>query len=190
MSRFLRWALAVALTQTALLMLLAWLLAGFNLSGLRAAFVGAIVISLALAAMWPVIYSVSARFHPLLFPLLTFALTGLVVYLVGQAPILGLSIDSIWTGILISLALTIGYVIIGAFFSLSDDRAYDWFVVRPLQRSYASTPESSTPGVLFLEIDGLAEPILRRAIDQGDMPTLQRWLKARYHRLLCWEPDL
>jgi putative membrane protein len=190
MSRFLRWALAVALTQSALLMLLAWLLAGFNLSGLRAAFVGAVVISLALAAIWPVIYSVSARFHPLLFPVLTFALTGLVVYLVGQAPILGLSIDSIWTGILISLVLTIGYVIIGAFFSLSDDRAYDWFVVRPLQRSYAATPESSTPGVLFLEIDGLAEPILRRAIDQGDMPTLQRWLTTGTHRLLGWEPDL
>jgi uncharacterized membrane protein YvlD (DUF360 family) len=190
MSRFLRWALAVALTQTALLMLLAWLLAGFNLSGLRAAFVGAVVISLALAAIWPVIYSVSARFHPLLFPVLTFALTGLVVYLVGQAPILGLSIDSIWTGILISLVLTIGYVIIGAFFSLSDDRAYDWFVVRPLRRSYAATPKTSVPGVLFLEIDGLAEPILRQAIDQGDMPTLRRWLTDGTHRLLGWEPDL
>ena len=190
MSRFLRWALAVALTQTALLMLLAWLLAGFNLSGLRAALVGAVVTSLALAVAWPFIYSLSARFHPLLFPVLTFALTGLVVYLVGQVPIMGLTIDSIWTGILISLVLTIGYVIIGAFFSLSDDRAYDWFVVRPLQRSYATTPKTSVPGVLFLEIDGLAEPILRRALDQGDMPTLQRWLTTGTHRLLGWEPDL
>src|SRR5215212_9703748 len=160
MNRFVRWALAVALTQTVLLLLLAWLLAGFDLSGLRAAIVGAVVISLVLAATWPFIYSLSARFHPLLFPLLTFGLTGLVVYLVGQAHIMGLSIDSIWTGILVSPVLTIGYVIIGAFFSLSDDRAYDWFVVRPLQRTYARTPKSSVPGVLFLEIDGLAEPIL------------------------------
>ena len=44
--------------------------------------------------------------------------------------------------------------------------------------------------MLFLEIDGLAEPILRRAIDQGDMPTLQRWLTTGTHRLLGWEPDL
>ena len=91
---------------------------------------------------------------------------------------------------MISLVLTFGYVFIGAFFSLSDDRAYDWFVVRPLQRSYAATPKTSVPGVLFLEIDGLAEPILRRAIDQGDMPTLQRWLTTGTHRLLGWEPDL
>ena len=54
MSRFLRWALAVALTQTALLTLLAWLLAGFNLSALRAALVGAVVISLALVAAYQV----------------------------------------------------------------------------------------------------------------------------------------
>jgi uncharacterized membrane protein YvlD (DUF360 family) len=190
MNRFVRWALAVALTQTVLLLLLAWLLAGFNLSGVRAAFVSSVVISLALAVTWPFIYSLSARFHPLLFPLLTFGLTGLVVYLVGQVDIAGLTIDSIWTGILVSLVLTMGYVIIGAFFSLGDDRAYDWFVVRPLKRSYAATPKSDVPGVLFLEIDGLAEPILRQALNQGDMPTLQRWLVNGTHRLLGWEPDL
>src|SRR5215218_8758968 len=190
MNRFVRWAIAVALTQTVLLLLLAWLLAGFNLSGVRAAIVSSVVISLALAVTWPFLYSLSARFHPLLFPLLTFGLTGLVVYLVGQTDIAGLTIDSIWTGILVSLVLTIGYVIIGAFFSLGDDRAYDWFVVRPLKRSYAATPKSAVPGVLFLEIDGLAEPILRQAISQGDMPTLQRWLVSGTHQLLGWEPDL
>src|SRR5215204_7725955 len=190
MNRFVRWALAVALTQTVLLLLLAWLLAGFNLSGVRAAFVSSVVISLALAVTWPFLYSLSARFHPLLFPLLTFGLTGLVVYLVGQVDIAGLTIDSIWTGILVSLVLTMGYVIIGAFFSLGDDRAYDWFVVRPLKRSYAATPKSDVPGVLFLEIDGLAEPILRQALNRGDMPTLQRWLANGTHRLLGWEPDL
>jgi uncharacterized membrane protein YvlD (DUF360 family) len=190
MTRFLRWALAIALTQTVLLMLLAWLLPGFALSGLRSAFAGAIVISVALAAAWPFVYALSARFHPILFPILTFALSGAVVYLASQLPILGLSIDTIWTGILVSLVLSAGYVIAGAGFSLRDDRAYDWFVVRPLERSYASTPKSDVPGMLFLEIDGLAEPILRQAIDQGDMPTLRRWLTTGTHRLLGWEPDL
>ena len=190
MSRFLRWALGVALMQTALLVLLAWLLPGVTLSTPRSAVVGAILVSLALALTWPFIYRLSTRFHPLLFPVLTFALTGLVVYLVGQVDMVGLQIESIWTGIWLSVGLTIGNVFIGALFSLNDDRAYDWFVIRPLQRSYASTLQESTPGMLFLEIDGLAEPILRRAIDQGDMPTLQRWLTTGTHRLAGWEPDL
>jgi uncharacterized membrane protein YvlD (DUF360 family) len=190
MGRFLRWACGSAVVNTALLLLLAWLFPGFSLSGLQAAFVGAFLISLALASAWPFIYRLSAHFHPLLFPVLTFCLTGLVVYLVGLADVDGLEIDSIWTGIAISLGLTIGNVLISALFALNDDRGYEWFVVRPLQRSYPSTPKSSQPGVLFLEIDGLAEPILRRAIDRGFMPTLQRWLDSGSHQLLAWEPDL
>ena len=190
MGRFLRWALGLAVTQTALLWLLAWLLPGFTLSGLGAAVVGAILISLALALAWPFIYHLSARFHPILFPLLTFGLAGLVVYLVGWADVQGLDVASIWTGIWISLGLTIGNVFVSALFTLNDDRAYDWFVVRPLKRAYASTPRTTEPGILYLEIDGLAEPILRQAIDQGYMPTLRRWLDTQTHRLLSWEPDL
>jgi hypothetical protein len=44
--------------------------------------------------------------------------------------------------------------------------------------------------VLFLEIDGLAEPILRRALADGHMPHLARWLATGSHELASWEPDL
>jgi hypothetical protein len=135
-------------------------------------------------------YRLSARFHPLLFPLLTFGLSGLVVYLIGQIDVEGLDIDGIWTGIWVSLGLTIGNVFISALFALDDDQAYEWFVVRPLKRTYASTPKTTEPGVLFLEIDGLAEPILRQALDLSYMPTLRRWLDTRTHRLMGSEPDL
>jgi hypothetical protein len=121
---------------------------------------------------------------------LTFGLTGLVVFLVGQADFEGLVVDSIWAGIWVSLGLTIGNVFLSALFSLNEDQAYHWFVMRPLRRSYASTPKTSDPGVLYLEIDGLAEPILKRAVDMGYMPTLQRWLDTGTHKLLIWEPDL
>ncbi|HVL22600.1 MAG TPA: phage holin family protein, partial [Thermomicrobiales bacterium] len=190
MMRFLRWALGVAIIEALLLWLLSWMLPGFVLSGFQAALVGAVLISLALAIAWPLIYALSARFHPLLFPLLTFALTGLVVFAIGQINIDGIEIDSVWTGIGISLGLTIGNVFVSALFSLNDDNGYMWFVVRPMRRSYRSTPGTTEPGVLYLEIDGLAEPILRRALDEGYMPTLQRWLGTGTHRLLGWEPDL
>jgi uncharacterized membrane protein YvlD (DUF360 family) len=190
MSRFLRWAVGIALVNTGLLWLLEWLVPGFELSGLEAALVSAILISLALAVAWPFIYRISAHFHPLVFPFLTFALTGLVVYLVGLTDVAGLDIDSVWTGIWVSLGLTIGNVFVSALFTLDDERGYDWFVVRQLKSAYASTPKSTEPGLLFLEIDGLAEPILLQAIDRGYMPTLKRWLDDRSHKLLGWEPDL
>jgi uncharacterized membrane protein YvlD (DUF360 family) len=190
MAHHLRWAVGAIVTQTALIAVLAWILPGFTLGEPLSAVVAALAISLILAVSWPFIYRFSARFHPLLFPLLTFGLTGLVVYLVGQADVEAIEIASIWTGILVSLGLTIGNVFVGALFALDDDRSYDWFVVRPLKHSHAATPKTSDPGILFLEIDGLAEPILRQAIAGGDMPTLKRWLDAGSHRLLGWEPDL
>ena len=46
------------------------------------------------------------------------------------------------------------------------------------------------PGIVFLEIDGLALPVLQRAMRDGHAPTMARWLTDGTHVLLEWEPDL
>jgi uncharacterized membrane protein YvlD (DUF360 family) len=190
MRRYVQWAIVTVIIQTVLLILLAWILPGFSVGSLQGAIVGAILITGAVAATWPLIYRVASRFHPIMFPVLTFLLTGTVVYLVAQIGYEEFHVGNIWDGILVSLGLTIGNVLVGALFSLNDDTGYDWFVVRPLRKTYTSNPESSTPGVLFLEIDGLAEPILRQAVNAGYMPTVKRWMSEGSHKLLTWEPDL
>src|SRR6185436_1081998 len=48
---------------------------------------------------------------------------------------------------------------------------------------------SQVPGVLFLEIDGLAHEVIRRAIRDGNAPTLASWVHDGSHRLLRWETD-
>jgi hypothetical protein len=48
----------------------------------------------------------------------------------------------------------------------------------------------TTPGVIFLEIDGLSEKVLRLAIEQGQMPNLARWIESGSHRIKSWECDL
>jgi putative membrane protein len=50
--------------------------------------------------------------------------------------------------------------------------------------------ESDVPGILFLEIDGLARPVLERALRKGYMPTLAHRLQSGGHRLTGWETDL
>ena len=49
---------------------------------------------------------------------------------------------------------------------------------------------TDAPGIIFLEIDGLALPVLRRAMRDGNAPTLARWLAEGTHRLIEWETDL
>ena len=46
------------------------------------------------------------------------------------------------------------------------------------------------PGIIFLEIDGLALPVLRRAMRDGNAPNMARWLADDTHYLIEWEPDL
>ncbi len=46
------------------------------------------------------------------------------------------------------------------------------------------------PGVIMFEIDGLAEPVLRHALDSGHAPTMARWIEGGSHRIVPWECDL
>ena len=49
---------------------------------------------------------------------------------------------------------------------------------------------TDAPGIVFLEIDGLALPVLRRAMRDGNAPTMARWVAEGTHRLAEWETDL
>jgi hypothetical protein len=42
----------------------------------------------------------------------------------------------------------------------------------------------------MFEIDGLSEPVLRRALSEGYAPTMARWLDEGSHRVVPWECDL
>jgi hypothetical protein len=53
----------------------------------------------------------------------------------------------------------------------------------------AKPEETDIPGIIFLEIDGLARPILEKAMDEDLMPTLKRWLDQGSHVLTGWETD-
>ena len=53
-----------------------------------------------------------------------------------------------------------------------------------------SRRRTDVPGILFLEIDGLALPVLRDAMRDGSAPNMARWIADEGYRLAEWEPDL
>lgn len=81
---------------------------------------------------------------------------------------------------------------LGSFLSLSDDAAWRRYALGPMRARYAGNGDThdTTPGFVFLEIDGLAEPVLRRAIAAGYAPNLARWIDSGTHRLTPWECDI
>jgi hypothetical protein len=49
---------------------------------------------------------------------------------------------------------------------------------------------TEVPGMLFIQIDGLSETVLRRALSDGYLPTLAKWVRSGSHRIASWECDL
>ena len=78
----------------------------------------------------------------------------------------------------------------GAVAGIDDDSGYTYRVARRVARRTGTPIETDAPGIIFLEIDGLALPVLRRAIRDGTTPVMARWLADGSHKLIEWETDL
>ncbi|MFN8593144.1 MAG: phage holin family protein [Thermomicrobiales bacterium] len=193
-ARLLRWFVSAVIIQAVLLGILSWILPDFQIEGIAALVALALFISVSQSLLWPFLSAFAARFGPWLYSIIALLLTGVAVsiasYLDDQLGIGRVEIDHFGTGVLIALGLSVGNTLLAALFAISDDRVYDRFVTEPWRRRFDDTPRSTIPGFLFLEIDGLSEPILRQALDRGDMPTLKRWLDSGNHKLMRWDPDL
>ncbi|MBB4740123.1 uncharacterized membrane protein YvlD (DUF360 family) [Actinoplanes octamycinicus] len=70
------------------------------------------------------------------------------------------------------------------------DGAVTQHLLRVNRRFREQVPRTETPGVLFLQIDGLSAPLARWAIDAGNLPTLGRWLAGGSHALVEWHAQL
>src|SRR5579871_2447585 len=79
--RLARWAIGVAILQGLVLLLLAGVLPGFTVANLGVALLTALLITVVEAIAWPFLYELSVRVKPVLFPVLSFALAGLLVVL-------------------------------------------------------------------------------------------------------------
>ncbi len=70
------------------------------------------------------------------------------------------------------------------------DSATEMRRTQRIARRIGKVEHTDTPGILYLEIDGLALPVLRRAMRDGNAPVMASWMANGSHRMLSWEPDL
>src|SRR5205814_7314646 len=61
---------------------------------------------------------------------------------------------------------------------------------RYFARRHLPAGDLQGPATVLIRIGGLAEPIVRREIAGGRLPTLARWLETGSHRLVAWECDV
>jgi len=91
--------------------------------------------------------------------------------------------------ILTPIGLAAINVILASLLTNNDDA---WYYRNILSREVkkAGGIQTEKAGTIFLEIDGLAESVLRKAISKGCLPTLASWLERGSHKITSWETDL
>ncbi len=166
----------------------AGILPGVTIDG----FWGALLVAVIVAALNAVIPPVLAALRlPLTLVL------GFLLVLVADAFILVLT-DSLTDGVLtvdgfgwaLLASLVVAAVSIVLAVLLGTDDTMSIRIAQRIARRLGIIARTDVPGIVFLEIDGLALPVLQRAMRDGSAPTMARWLADRTHVLTEWETDL
>ena len=166
------------------------LLPGVAVTQWTSAFVFMAVIALFNVLLWPVVTRLMLRFVVFSLGFFTFLLNGLFFYLASFF-VTGVVFRNLLVAVVSALLVGVFNTLLAHLLSIDDDAAfYRSTVERTMRRLRSTKPAQSYAGVLFLEIDGCSEAVFRRAIDDGCMPTMARWLHSGTHRIVGWETDL
>jgi uncharacterized membrane protein YvlD (DUF360 family) len=101
-----------------------------------------------------------------------------------------LTVDSFASALLAALVIAAASIVLQVITGTNDDDEFTLRVVQRVARRQGPQAQTSVPGLIFLEIDGLALPVLQHAMRNGSAPNLARWLSEDGYRLAEWEPDL
>lgn len=155
-------------------------------------FWGSLVVAAVVAALNAVVPPVLAALRLPLTLVLGFLLVLLadaLILLAADAVTEGvLTVDGFGWALLASLVVAAVSVVLAVV--LGSDDTYSIRIAQRIARRQGILGRTTVPGIVFLEIDGLALPVLRSAMRDGNAPTMARWLADGTHSLTEWETDL
>src|SRR3954451_20811322 len=181
----LSWVVAAAAVA-----IVAALLPGIGLGRTGAAFLAAVAIAALNAILPPLLAALRLPFTLVSGFLLVLAGDALVLWLASKAFPDHIRVDSFGDALLGALLISAVSLVLEVILGTNDDDVYTLRVARRIARRQGIQSRTTVPGLLFLEIDGLALPMLRDAMRDGSAPTMARWLSSDGYRLAEWEPDL
>ncbi len=185
-SRLLRGAALWVLTALAFLVLAA-IVPGIGVPRFGTALLATATIAILNALLWPLLIRVALPLTILTFGLASLVVNGIIITLALE--IVEGAHPSLFGAIAVAFFLALVEMLLTPVVGLDPD-ARALRVVRRRARRARRKNRTDVPGVILFEIDGLAEPVLRRALEEGQAPTMARWLDEGSHRLLGWECDL
>src|SRR3954451_18890136 len=98
----------------------------------------------------------------------------------------GVHVDRISTAIIASFVYAAINTALTAILGIDAGGSYYATLVQSLRAKTGAVP-SDKPGVVIIQIDGLAHPIIAARIRAGSVTTMSSWVRGRTHKLSQWE---
>jgi uncharacterized membrane protein YvlD (DUF360 family) len=179
------WTLAAAGLLAA-----AVVLPGLRVDGVPGAFGVVAVIAILNALVVPAVARIRLPFTVLSGFLVVLVLDAAVLWIAAGLVRPSVTVDSFGWALAAALAAAAATLVFQIALGVNDDDTYSLRVIERMARRSGKQVRTDKPGIVFVEIDGLAFPVLRRALRDGHAPEMARWLAAGTHQLVEWETDL
>jgi len=168
----------------------AWILPGFGLEQTGAAFVVAAAIAVLNAVLPPLLAALRLPFMLVAGFLLVLAADALVLKVAGDVLSDDVHVGSFGDALLAALVIAAVSLVLQVILGVDDDDEYTLRVTRRIAKRQGAIAPTDVPGIIYLEIDGLALPVLRDAMRDGSAPFMASLIADHDHRLAEWETDL
>jgi uncharacterized membrane protein YvlD (DUF360 family) len=188
-----RWALLRRLIITLVVATIsflgtAWILPRLTIDRPLDAVLAVIYIALFNAAVRPVVLMLAAPVSLILVAILVLVLQVASFVVVAQwAP--GVHVDSFGTALIGSFIYAIINTILTGLLGIDRDGSYYGLLIQRLMVKRAAG-HSDKPGLVIIQIDGLAHPILAGRMRAGSVNTMASWVREGTHKLSRWEAIL
>ncbi|TME75889.1 MAG: phosphodiesterase [Chloroflexi bacterium] len=180
----------VATLVTALLALVvtAWLLPGIAVRDVPSAAGAAVALSAMRMLLRPALVAYVSRVSIAVASIVTVLVQALAFWLIAQVG--WIAVDSLMDALVGSVIFSVVNALVTAVLSTGDDLSFFGTLVRQLEARRGKTDISRTPGIVFIQLDGLAHPTIEDHLRAGRTPNLARWLGSGGMTLDRWEPLL
>ena len=172
------------------LLLAASIVPGADIRGVGGAIVVAALVAVVNAIIPPILAALRLPFTIGIGFIAVLAADAVALLIAADALPQHLYVDGFASALGVSIVASAVSTVAGAIAGIDDDSSYSYRVARRVARRTGTPVATDAPGIIFLEIDGLALPVLRRAIRDGTTPVMARWLADGSHKLIEWETDL
>ena len=98
-----------------------------------------------------------------------------------------LTVNGILTALIASFVYAAVNTILVAVFSITSDDSFFAILMQQVSAGREGVVRTDQPGLVVVQIDGLAHPILARQIRAGRVPHLSNWVRSGRYRLSGWE---